>query len=517
MVKKPTKKDTAAVPAPDHKPTRAEIVASVNKELGEEAVMLMSGPVKPIPVLSTGLASLDRALGVGGLPRGRVIEIYGPESSGKTTLATQLVARTQADGGICAYVDAEHALDPTYVTALGAKFNDLLLSQPNTGEQGLEIVRLLCKAGGVDLIVVDSVAALTPKAEIEGEVGDSAIGAQARMMSQALRMITPAMGATGTTVVFINQIRNKIGVLYGSPEVTTGGKALPFYASVRIDVRRREAQKVGTDVVGHEVELKTPKNKVAPPFRSCKVKSMFGQGFQLAESLIREAEINDVIKKSGSFYIFDGQTLGQGMANAAQALVDDPQLYAAIEKQWRRTMGWPDADQVLPLEPDPELEQVPAGLDEGPDEIPVVGAEALIEQTMAASESAADEPVAEVATEATEATTGATSAPDPVDDPPALDLDPGVGMEDEEPPTPATPASSISSSAGSAGPPTAAERISSMMESAPQQNYKVAEISRELGVSAARVRKVCDQMVERGVLVLADESPRSYRWAGKAA
>lgn len=503
MVKKPT----AETPAVDHKLTPAEIAASVNKEIGAEAVMLMNGPIKPVPVLPTGLASLDRALGVGGLPRGRVIEIYGPESSGKTTLATQFVARTQADGGVCAYVDAEHALDPTYVTALGAKFNDLLLSQPSTGEQGLEIVRLLCKAGGVDLIIVDSVAALTPKAEIEGEVGDSAIGAQARMMSQALRMITPALSATGTTVVFINQIRNKIGVLYGSPEVTTGGKALPFYASVRIDVRRREAQKNGQEVVGHEVELKTPKNKVAPPFRSCKVKSMFGQGFLLAESLIREAEISDVIKKSGSFYIFDGQTLGQGMTNAAQTLMDDPALYARIEQQWRRAMGWPDANQPLPVEPDPDIEQVPADLDEGPDEVPVgFDPMSIVEPVPSPVEASVEAPVDDnqSANTAEVPETLALVSESTVD----LVPDPGVGMDDDTEDPPAAIGN---------GQPTAAERISNMMEASPQQSYKVAEISKTLGVSAARVRKVCDQLVDRSVLVLAAESPRTYKWAGKAA
>jgi len=499
------KKSTTETTAFDHKPTLAEIAAAVNKEVGAEAIMLMNGPIKPIPVLPTGLASLDRALGVGGIPRGRVIEIYGPESSGKTTLATQLVARTQADGGVCAYVDAEHALDPTYVAALGARFSDLLLSQPSTGEQGLEIVRLLCKAGGVDLIVVDSVAALTPRAEIEGEVGDSAIGAQARMMSQALRMITPAMSATGTTLVFINQIRNKIGVLYGSPEVTTGGKALPFYASVRIDVRRREAQKNGQEVIGHEVELKTPKNKVAPPFRSCKVKSMFGHGFQLAESLIREAEISDVIKKSGSFYTFDGQTLGNGIANAAQALVDDQTLYARIEQQWRQAMGWPDLGQQLPLEPDPELEQAPPELDEGPDEVPV-GIE-LQDQPFMAKHDAATEEV--TATIMDHSLAVVESVIEPFDI-----VDPGVGMEDDESPEIPDNSAEITDNNNQ---PTAASRISNLLMVSPNQGYKVAEIAQEVGVSAARVRKVCDQLVERGMLSLVSETPRSYRWSGKAA
>jgi recombination protein RecA len=501
-----TKKTAATITASDHKPTAAEIAAAVNKEVGAEAVMLMGGPIKPVPVLPTGLASLDRALGVGGLPRGRVIEIYGPESSGKTTLAAQIVARTQADGGLCAYVDAEHSLDPTYVTALGARFNDILLSQPSTGEQGLEIVRLLCKAGGVDLIIVDSVAALTPRAEIEGEVGDSAIGAQARMMSQALRMITPVMGAA--TVVFINQIRNKVGVIYGSPEVTTGGKALPFYASVRIDVRRREAQKIGTEVVGHEVELKISKNKVAPPFRSCKVKSMFGQGFQLAESLIREAEITKVVTKSGSFYAFDGQTLGQGITNAAQALMDDQQLYARIEQQWRRSMGWPGVDQDLPLEPDPELGQAPADLDECPDEVPVdidpVVTTTYEHQPQPANAEQTEPPTSEPLV----VVSGFQADPE---------VDPGVGMDDDEADNLSIASETVINQANDDRQPTAVERISGMMEASPLRSYKVAEIVKALGVSAARVRKVCDQLVERNVLVLVQESPRAYKWAGKAA
>ncbi|GAB3956233.1 recombinase RecA [Micromonospora vulcania] len=290
-------------------------------------------------MIPTGSIALDVALGVGGLPRGRVVEVYGPESSGKTTVALHAVANAQRAGGIAAFIDAEHALDPEYAKALGVDTDAMLVSQPDTGEQALEIADMLIRSGALDIIVIDSVAALVPRAEIEGEMGDSHVGLQARLMSQALRKITGVLSNTGTTAIFINQLREKIGVMFGSPETTTGGRALKFYASVRLDVRRIESLKDGTDVVGNRTRVKVVKNKVAAPFKQAEFDIMYGKGISREGSLIDVGVEQAIIRKSGAWYTYDGDQLGQGKEKAREFLKENPDVAAEIEKKILEKLG----------------------------------------------------------------------------------------------------------------------------------------------------------------------------------
>ncbi|HWP20827.1 MAG TPA: recombinase RecA [Burkholderiaceae bacterium] len=318
-------------------------LAQIEKQFGKGSIMRLGEgeAVEDIQVVSTGSLGLDIALGVGGLPRGRVIEIYGPESSGKTTLTLQVIAEMQKQQGVCAFIDAEHALDVQYAQKLGVNLQDLLISQPDTGEQALEIVDALVRSGSVDLIVVDSVAALTPKAELEGEMGDSLPGLQARLMSQALRKLTATIKKTNCTVIFINQIRMKIGVMFGSPETTTGGNALKFYASVRLDIRRVGSIKKGEEVIGSETKVKVVKNKVSPPFKTADFDILYGEGIS------REGEIIDlgvnarVIEKSGAWYAYNGEKIGQGKDNAREFLKENPDLAREIENKVRAALGVP--------------------------------------------------------------------------------------------------------------------------------------------------------------------------------
>ncbi len=315
-------------------------LAQAEKQFGKGAVMRLGDDVRPpIDVIPTGSIALDVALGIGGLPRGRVVEIYGPESSGKTTVALHAVASAQKAGGIAAFIDAEHALDPEYAKKLGVDTDALLVSQPDTGEQALEIADMLIRSGAIDVIVIDSVAALVPRAEIEGEMGDSHVGLQARLMSQALRKITGALNNTNTTAIFINQLREKIGVMFGSPETTTGGKALKFYASVRLDVRRIETLKDGTDPVGNRTRVKVVKNKVAPPFKQAEFDILYGQGISREGGLIDMGVDQGFVRKAGAWYTYDGDQLGQGKENARAFLKDNPDLADEIEKRIKEKLG----------------------------------------------------------------------------------------------------------------------------------------------------------------------------------
>jgi recombination protein RecA len=300
---------------------------------------LGDSPEVAMKVIPTGSIALDIALGIGGLPRGRVIEVYGPESSGKTTVALHAVANAQAAGGIAAFIDAEHALDPEYARAIGVDTDALLVSQPDTGEQALEIADMLIRSGALDVIVIDSVAALVPRAEIEGEMGDSHVGLQARLMSQALRKITGALSNSGTTAIFINQLREKIGVMFGSPETTTGGRALKFYASIRLDIRRIESLKDGTDVVGNRTRVKVVKNKVASPFKQAEFDIMYGKGISREGSLIDVGVEQSIIRKSGAWYTYDGDQLGQGKEKAREFLRENPDVAAEIEKKIKEKLG----------------------------------------------------------------------------------------------------------------------------------------------------------------------------------
>jgi recombination protein RecA len=297
--------------------------------------------IEDIQVVSTGSLGLDIALGVGGLPRGRVVEIYGPESSGKTTLTLQVIAEMQKLGGACAFIDAEHALDIQYAQKLGVNLQDLLISQPDTGEQALEIVDALVRSGAIDLIVIDSVAALTPKAELEGEMGDSLPGLQARLMSQALRKLTASIKKTNTMVIFINQIRMKIGVMFGNPETTTGGNALKFYASVRLDIRRTGNIKKGEEVIGSETKVKVVKNKVAPPFKTAEFDILYGEGISREGEIIDMGVNAKILDKSGAWYAYNGEKIGQGKDNAREFLRENPQLAVEIENKVRESMGIP--------------------------------------------------------------------------------------------------------------------------------------------------------------------------------
>jgi len=312
-------------------------LSQIEKQFGKGSVMRMgdAGVARDIQAISTGSLGLDIALGIGGLPRGRVIEIYGPESSGKTTLTLQVIAEAQKTGGTCAFVDAEHALDPTYAQKLGVNVDDLLVSQPDTGEQALEITDMLVRSGAVDVVVVDSVAALTPKAEIEGEMGDSHVGLQARLMSQALRKLTANIKRSNTLVIFINQIRMKIGVMFGSPETTTGGNALKFYASVRLDIRRIGAIKKGDEAVGNETRVKVVKNKVAPPFKQAEFDILYGEGISREGEIVDLGVKANIVEKSGAWYSYSGNRIGQGKDNARQFLKDNPAMAHEIEAKIR--------------------------------------------------------------------------------------------------------------------------------------------------------------------------------------
>ncbi len=314
-------------------------LSQIEKQFGKGAIMRMGDRVnEAIDVVSTGSLGLDIALGVGGLPRGRVVEIYGPESSGKTTMTLQVIASCQRTGGTAAFIDAEHALDPTYAEKLGVKVDDLLVSQPDTGEQALEIADMLVRSGAVDMVVIDSVAALTPKAEIEGEMGDSHVGLHARLMSQALRKLTANIKKSGTLVIFINQIRMKIGVMFGSPETTTGGNALKFYASVRLDIRRIGAVKRGEEIIGSETRVKVVKNKVAPPFRKCEFEILYGEGTSREGEIIELGVAENLIDKSGAWYSYNGDRIGQGKENVRQFLRDNPAIANEIDKQLRERL-----------------------------------------------------------------------------------------------------------------------------------------------------------------------------------
>jgi recombination protein RecA len=312
-------------------------LAQIEKQFGKGSVMRMGdvGAVRDIEVIPSGSLALDIALGCGGFPRGRVVEIYGPESSGKTTLTLEVIAQAQKTGGIAAFVDAEHALDPAYAAKIGVDLTDLLVSQPDTGEQALEIADMLVRSGGVDVVVVDSVAALTPKAEIEGEMGDTHVGLQARLMSQALRKLTANIKRSNTLVIFINQIRMKIGVMFGSPETTTGGNALKFYASVRLDIRRLGAIKDGDEVVGNETRVKVVKNKVAPPFRVADFEILYGEGISREGELVDLGVQYELIQKSGSWYSYGSERIGQGKDNVRKLLKERPELAAEIEAKLR--------------------------------------------------------------------------------------------------------------------------------------------------------------------------------------
>ncbi|HEX7975469.1 MAG TPA: recombinase RecA, partial [Anaerolineales bacterium] len=312
-------------------------LGQIEKQFGKGSVMRLgdAGVVQQVEAVSTGSLGLDIALGIGGLPRGRVVEIYGPESSGKTTLSLSVVAQIQKLGGAAAFIDAEHALDPLYAKKLGVNIDDLLVSQPDSGEQALEIADMLVRSGGVDIVVIDSVAALTPKAEIEGEMGDSHMGLQARLMSQALRKLTANIKRSNTLVVFINQIRMKIGVMFGNPETTTGGNALKFYASVRLDIRRIGAIKKGEEVIGSQTRVKVVKNKVAPPFRQCEFDIIYNEGISKEGELVDIGSENGVVDKTGAWYSFNKERIGQGKDNARQFLKDNPDIAAEIEKRIR--------------------------------------------------------------------------------------------------------------------------------------------------------------------------------------
>jgi recombination protein RecA len=316
-------------------------VGQIEKQFGKGSIMRLGqkGGVTPIEAITTGAISIDYALGIGGMPRGRVVEIYGPESSGKTTLALQVIAQAQKTGGLAAFVDAEHALDAAYAQKLGVDLDGLLVSQPDNGEQALEIVEVLVRSNSVDVVVVDSVAALVPRAEIEGEMGEAQMGLQARLMSQALRKLTGAVSKSKTCLIFINQLREKIGVMFGSPETTTGGRALKFYASVRVDIRRIASIKDGDNVVGGRTRVKIVKNKLAPPFREAEFDVMYGEGISREGDLLDLAVEHKIVDKSGAWFAYGGDRLGQGRENSKQFLKDNPQVARAIEERVRKELG----------------------------------------------------------------------------------------------------------------------------------------------------------------------------------
>ena len=326
--------------SPDKTKAVDTAMGQIERQFGKGAIMKLGArPVVDIPVISSGSIELDRALGIGGLPRGRVIEIFGPESSGKTTLALHAVANAQKQGGIAAFIDAEHALDTIYARKLGVNCDELLVSQPDTGEQALEIADMLVRSGAIDVMVIDSVAALVPRAEIEGEMGDSHMGLQARLMSQALRKLTGTIGKTMTSVIFINQIRMKIGVMFGNPETTTGGNALKFYSSVRLDIRRIGAIKDGQDVVGNRTRVKVVKNKMAPPFKEAEFDIMYGEGISRSGDLLDVGVNAGIIDKSGSWYSYNGERIGQGRENVKKFFQDNPDLFETVDVKVREAVG----------------------------------------------------------------------------------------------------------------------------------------------------------------------------------
>ncbi len=336
-------------------------LAQIDRQFGKGSVMRLGSDERaPVEVIPTGSIALDSALGIGGLPRGRIVEIYGPESSGKTTVTLHAIANAQRNGGVAAFIDAEHALDPEYAKALGVDIDALLVSQPDTGEQALEIADMLIRSGAIDLIVIDSVAALVPRAEIEGEMGDSHVGLQARLMSQALRKLTGALSTTNTTMIFINQLREKIGVFFGSPETTAGGKALKFYASVRLDIRRIETLKDGQDAVGNRTRVKVVKNKMAAPFKQAEFDILYGAGISREGSLIDFGVEHEIVKKSGAWYTYEGDQLGQGKENSRNYLLNNPKVAEEIEKKIKSKLGIgvPRAVADLPIEDEVILDDI---------------------------------------------------------------------------------------------------------------------------------------------------------------
>ncbi len=334
-------------------------LGQIEKQYGKGSVMKMGEKSSmDVESIATGALSLDIALGIGGLPRGRVVEIYGPESSGKSTLAMHVVAEAQRNGGICAYVDAEHAMDPSYASRIGVDVDELLISQPDTGEQALEIADMLVRSGALDVIVIDSVAALTPKAEIEGEMGDTHVGLQARLMSQALRKLTANLNKTNTICIFINQLREKIGVMFGSPETTPGGRALKFYSSVRLDIRRIEAIKDGVEVVGNRTRVKVVKNKMAAPFKQAEFDIMYGKGISREGTALDMAVEYNIVKKSGAWYTYEGEQLGQGRENAKNFLIENPEVMVEVSDRILAEVGIGQADDDLPIDLIPDSEPI---------------------------------------------------------------------------------------------------------------------------------------------------------------
>ncbi len=328
-------------------------LGQIEKQFGKGAIMRMGESTHmQVEAISTGALSLDLALGIGGLPRGRVVELFGPESSGKSTLAMHVVAESQRNGGICAYIDAEHAMDPSYAGAIGVNVDDLLISQPDTGEQALEITDMLIRSGALDVIVIDSVAALTPRAEIEGEMGDAHVGLQARLMSQALRKITATLSKSNTIAIFINQLREKVGVMFGSPEVTPGGRALKFYSSVRLDIRRIESIKDGAEVTGNRTRVKVVKNKIAPPFKQCEFDIMFSKGISREGTLLDVATDLGIVRKSGAWYTYEGEQIGQGRENAKAFLGENLELMIEISEKVRQKVGMAGAPPPADEQPD---------------------------------------------------------------------------------------------------------------------------------------------------------------------
>ncbi len=340
-------------------------LGQIEKQYGKGSVMKMGEKsTMEIESIPTGALALDLALGIGGLPRGRVTEIFGPESSGKTTLATHVVAEAQRNGGVCAYIDAEHAMDPVYAKAIGVDIDELLISQPDTGEQALEITDMLIRSGALDVIVIDSVAALTPRAEIEGEMGDTHVGLQARLMSQALRKLTSNLSKSKTICIFINQLREKIGVMFGSPETTPGGRALKFYSSCRLDIRRIEAIKNGVEIVGNRTRVKVVKNKCAPPFKQAEFDIMYGTGISREGSVLDLAVEEGIVKKSGAWYTYDGEQLGQGRENAKKFLQDNPEVMVEIsDRVWKAVMPEPEPEIEAEAEFD-HADDLPIALDD---------------------------------------------------------------------------------------------------------------------------------------------------------
>ena len=339
--KKETKGTVVSITGKEARMKALEVaLGKIEKDFGKGSVMkLGENKAQKVEVIPTGSLLVDSALGVGGLPRGRIVEIYGPESSGKTTLALHCVAQAQKLGGMAAFIDAEHALDPVYASKLGVDTDELYVSQPDNGEQALDICEALVRSGAIDIVVVDSVAALVPKAEIEGDMGDSHVGLQARLMSQALRKLTSVISKTNTVVIFINQLREKVGVFYGNPETTTGGKALKFYATIRIDIRKSDPLKEGKEIVGNRTKVKIVKNKVAPPFRSCVVDVLYGQGISVGGEILDLGVEMNLIQKSGSFYSYDGDRIGQGKDNARNYIMNHPDIFDALDKAIRQKMN----------------------------------------------------------------------------------------------------------------------------------------------------------------------------------